>query len=87
MESKSYRVFQSLIPRLHELAPAARGKEAGLRNLGIKLLPSPVNLMGLDDKKRGNTEIRYKAGPRLRDLASWPPLAAGESSRNLGPTL
>ena len=24
-----------------------------------------------------STEIRYKAGPRLRDLASWPPLAAG----------
>ena len=32
-------------------------------------------------------EIRYKAGPRLRDLASWPPLAAGASSRNLGPIL
>ena len=33
------------------------------------------------------TEIRYKAGPRLRDLASWIPLAAGVTSRNLGPTL
>ena len=33
------------------------------------------------------TEIRHKAIPRLRDLASWPPLAAGASSRNLGPTL
>ena len=30
------------------------------------------------------TEIRYKAGPRLRDLASWPPLA---SSSNLEPTI
>jgi len=30
-----------------------------------------------------NTEIRYKAGPMLRDLVSSPPLAAGASSRNL----
>ena len=36
---------------------------------------------------RMHTEIRYKAGPRLRDLTSWPPLVAGASSRNLGPTL
>ena len=32
-------------------------------------------------------EICYKAGSRLRDLASWTPLATGASSRNLGPTL
>ena len=29
------------------------------------------------------TEICYKAGPRFRDLASWPPQATGASSRNL----
>ena len=33
------------------------------------------------------TEIRYKAGPRLLDLASWAPLAMGANSRNLVPTL
>ena len=31
------------------------------------------------------TPDSFKA--RLRDFASWPPLAAGSSSRNLGPTL
>ena len=31
------------------------------------------------------TGLRNSMGPRLRDLASWPPLAADESSQNLGP--
>ena len=33
------------------------------------------------------TDICYKAGPRLRDLASWPPSGHGGSSHNLGHTL
>ena len=39
-----FRAFgKSLIPRLRELTPSAKGgQEAGSRNLGIELLPDPV---------------------------------------------
>ena len=30
------------------------------------------------------SELRNSTGPRLRDLASWPPLVTVASSRNLG---
>ena len=40
----------------------------------------------LSNKVTRNTEIRYKVGPRLRDLASWSPSGRGGESCNLGTT-
>ena len=61
-----------------EVAPRGRRE---FRAPSATLKPLELNGWGI------RTEIRYKAGPRLRDLASWAPLAAGASSRNLGPIL
>ena len=57
----------------------------GLHQLGQPVAPSILFPVFKSEGEPG-TQIRYKAGPRLHDLASWPPLAAGASSRNLGPT-
>ena len=47
---------------------------------------------GMDDVYRENMDLRVsnktggrKKGDRLRNIVSWLPLAAGASSRNLGP--
>ena len=65
----------------------------GFSSLSIASLLSRFNSSSINDKTRWkkkkkfvkmSTESLKKDSPRLRDTASWLPLAAGASSRNLG---
>ena len=50
--------------------------------------PDHIQLvMGIGSVHPVSTEFRKTTGPRLRDPASWPPLAAAARSRNLGSIL